>query len=337
MDLTTVIIAVLMILAVVSWKICSKPTNFLLPDKKVVLVTGCDSGIGLGTAVHLHHLGFHVFAGCRQIGSEGALKLQNINSERLVPIQIDITNQTEIDAAVEKLKVYCEKNNCHFWSLINNAGVCIAGRVEWLTWEQIEKQVNVNVLGLMRMIRAFVPMLKLTKGRIINVGSISARWPYPKFGPYVGTKAAIEALSQVLRVDLATSEIKVIVVAPGNHCRITKLFENQLEYAQQQWDSFAPELRKELEGKFWNLQNNIIDFSRISCPDTFENSAIERDMQLAVMAVSPKQYYLSSTLLLEIMMYFYEWMPAELRTYLMVLFDSYSVREKKDLPFILKM
>lgn len=156
-------------------------------NKRVIFITGCDSGIGLAIAKHLHCLGFTILAGCLDRNSNGALELNLLNrSDRTEShnsihiVQIDITSVDSVKKAANYLDDFLAKDSqLTFHCLINNAGVCIVGEFDWFTHDHIEKIVNVNLLGTLKVIKSFLNLLIKYKGRIVTIGSVNGLYAYP--------------------------------------------------------------------------------------------------------------------------------------------------------------
>jgi NAD(P)-dependent dehydrogenase (short-subunit alcohol dehydrogenase family) len=176
-----------------------------------VVVTGASSGIGRACALRLDRLGFRVFPGVRR--AEDGEVLSSAASQRLVPVTMDITDAAAISSAVECVER--EVGDAGLWGLVNNAGIVVAGPLEYLPIEELRRQLEVNVIGQVAVTQAFVPLLRKAGGRIVNIGSISGRLALPLLGPYCASKFALEAITAAFRMELASSGIAVSLVEPG--------------------------------------------------------------------------------------------------------------------------
>ncbi len=175
---------------------------------KAVLITGASTGIGLHLAQQIAKEGrFKVFAGVRK--AEDEKKIINLKIENLFPILIDVKNQNSISKCAEKLK------GENLTALINNAGIAVACPLEFIPIEEFEDQLDVNVVGLLRVTQACIPLLRETEGRIINIGSISGKVTTPLVGAYAASKHAVEAMSDAFRRELRSSGIHVSLIEPG--------------------------------------------------------------------------------------------------------------------------
>jgi len=177
-----------------------------------IVITGASTGIGAACALDLDQRGFRVFAGVRK--EADAQRLRQQASERMVPLMLDVTDAEAIAAAVET--VAADVGPAGLFGLINNAGIVVPGPLELVPIDKLRMQMEVNVLGQIAMIQAFLPLLRAARGRIINMSSISGRVAAPYLGPYCGSKFALEAFSDALRLELRNWGIKVVLVEPGS-------------------------------------------------------------------------------------------------------------------------
>jgi NAD(P)-dependent dehydrogenase (short-subunit alcohol dehydrogenase family) len=176
-----------------------------------VLVTGTSSGIGEACVRRLDALGYQVFAGVRR--AEDADRLKAAGSARLCPLLLDVTDWAGIDRAVETVALAVGDHGLS--GLVNNAGIAVGGPLEYVTPEELRFQLDVNVVGLHAVTRAFLPLVRLGRGRIVHIGSISGQVASPFTGPYAASKHAVEALADSLRLELAPEGLHVSVVEPG--------------------------------------------------------------------------------------------------------------------------
>ena len=175
-----------------------------------VLITGSSTGIGAACALDLDGRGFRVFAGVRS-EADGE-RLRRGASERLSPVRIDVTEPETIRAAAEQ--VGAAVGEAGLAGLVNNAGILVCAPVELVGLDLLRKQLEVNVIGVVAVTQAFLPLLRAGRGRIVNVGSISGRVVAPCLGPYAASKFALEALTDALRVELRKWGISVSIVEP---------------------------------------------------------------------------------------------------------------------------
>jgi NAD(P)-dependent dehydrogenase (short-subunit alcohol dehydrogenase family) len=177
--------------------------------KKVVVITGASSGIGRDTALYLAENGFEVIAGVRKAADREAYSGQ----PRIRPVFLDVTSEDSVRQAQAELKPFLA--DASEVSLVNNAGIAVGGPVETVPISRWREQFEVNVFGLLRVTQAWLPDIRRTRGRVVNVSSVSGLAAAPYLGPYAASKFAVEAISDALRRELRQCGVKVIVLEPG--------------------------------------------------------------------------------------------------------------------------
>ena len=249
---------------------------------KAVLITGASSGIGRHAAEQLAAAGYFVYAGARKDADLEALnQIKNIQAVRL-----DVTQPDQIAAAVEKIS----GEHRGLWGLVNNAGVnvidpLIEGRES--DWEFL---FDVNVFGVMRVTKAFAPLIIESKGRIVNISSIAgilSGGPMIGYGPYSMTKHAIEAYSDQLESEMATLGVKVSAIEPGNFR--SKIGESRCKLmmaqaAEREYRYFAKPMKDYTDGCQKRLEENT-QFGT-------EPKLVSDAIQNALFAHQPKSHYL---------------------------------------------
>lgn len=191
-------------------------------QKKAVLITGANSGLGLAMAEKLATEGFYVFAGARKQKDIDALN-QKANMQG---IRLDVTVQADIDAAVKTI----EQAGMGLYGLVNNAGVTVMEPLIEVSEKSMQFQMDVNVFGPYRVTKAFAPLIIKSKGRIASVSSILGVTTGGITGPYSMSKHAIEAYSDALAAELKKLNVQVSVIEPGNYrSEIIKTMRNRME------------------------------------------------------------------------------------------------------------
>ena len=184
----------------------AREVKLAAPARKV-LVTGASSGIGRAIVEYLAARGDRVFAGARKDRDLGDLdRLRNV-----IPVRLDVTQPGSVDAAVAQVRALSDTLDV----LVNNAGSVVAGPLMDVTPEQMREQLEVNLVGVHRVTRAFFPLLLAARGHVVNISSTGGRVAMPFMGPYVASKFALEALSDSLRRELGPCGMKVSVIQPG--------------------------------------------------------------------------------------------------------------------------
>ena len=183
-----------------------------MSSPRFVLITGATSGIGRDAALELAGRGDRVFATGRN--REALAELEARGGENLTAFALDVTDAASIAAARNRVLEATDGHGLDV--LVNNAGYGELGPTELVSDEDLRRQFDTNVFGLMAMIRAFLPeMRERGSGRIINVSSIGGRITMPMFGAYSASKYAVEALSDSLRMELRPFGIRVVLIEPG--------------------------------------------------------------------------------------------------------------------------
>ncbi len=176
-----------------------------------VLITGASTGIGMACALELDRRKFRVFAGVRSEASGD--RLRKNGSSLLTPVMIDVTDSASISAAAAIIKEQIGGRGLA--GLVNNAGIGVSGPLELVPIEELRRQFEVNVIGHVAVTQAVLPLLRIARGRIVNIGSINGALASPYLGPYAASKFAMEAVTDALRMELRTWGIRVSIVEPG--------------------------------------------------------------------------------------------------------------------------
>ncbi len=176
--------------------------------KKTVLITGASSGIGKATALHFQQQGWNVIATMRSPEKETELnRLENVHLEKL-----DVLELTTIEQAIKNGISKFGKID----ALVNNAGYGAYGPLETFPRENILRQFNTNVIGLMDVTKAIIPHFRENKsGVIVNISSIGGQMTFALGSLYHGTKFAVEGISESLHYEMKEIGVKVKIVEPG--------------------------------------------------------------------------------------------------------------------------
>ena len=179
-------------------------------DERTVVITGASTGIGKATALHLDRLGFKVFAGVRRESDGDALVSEG--SPRLTALNLDVTDGDSIATAVDTVD---GQTRGKLFGLINNAGLSLNGPLELVEVSEIKKLMEVNVIGLLAVTKAFIPLLRKGKGRLINISSGHGLLASPDKSVYAASKFAVQAISDSLRVELRPFGVSVSNLVVG--------------------------------------------------------------------------------------------------------------------------
>jgi NAD(P)-dependent dehydrogenase (short-subunit alcohol dehydrogenase family) len=174
---------------------------------KAVLITGCSSGIGRATARRLAAGGWTVYATARRLESIADLEAAGCRT-----LALDVTSEESMRAAVAAV----EEADGAVGALVNNAGYSQSGAVETVPLDEVRRQFETNVYGLLRMCQLVLPAMRREgRGRIVNVSSMGGKLTFPGGGIYHATKYAVEAISDALRFEVRGFGVHVSVIEPG--------------------------------------------------------------------------------------------------------------------------
>jgi NAD(P)-dependent dehydrogenase (short-subunit alcohol dehydrogenase family) len=178
-----------------------------------VLVTGASSGIGRATALRLAIQGRHVFAGVRDPAA-GQRLAAAAGVGVITPVRLDVTDGGQIAEAASEVADHV--GPAGLAGLVNNAGIGLASPTELLPLQTFRELVEVNVTGQLAVTQAVLPLLRAARGRIVIVSTIGVRFLPPFAGPLDATKAALAALGDALRQELAPWGVRVVLVEPAS-------------------------------------------------------------------------------------------------------------------------
>lgn len=176
-----------------------------------VLITGASTGIGRATALHMDAAGWRVLAGVRS--ERDASSLAASASGRLLPLTLDITSPEQIAAAAER--VSAEVGAAGLDGLVNNAGITIPFPLEAIPLEDFRRLIAVNLTGQFAVTQAMLAQLRVAKGRIVFVSSVSSRRAIPMLAGYTASKAGLNAVADGFRQELRPWRIGVSIIEPG--------------------------------------------------------------------------------------------------------------------------
>jgi len=224
-----------------------------------VMITGVSTGIGLATTKYLKELGYHVFGSVRK--SEDAVRLEKEMGTGFTSLIFDVRDRGAIDRAAEKVQAMMGKQ--YLRALINNSGIAVSGPLQHISIDKFREQQEVNVIGLLQVTQAFLPLLGAVKdptdkpGKIINISSVGGRLSRPFYGPYNASKHAVEGMTGSLRRELLDFGIDAIVIEPG------AIESEMYEKAKHDEDTFEGTIYHDL----YRHKNKFIQFSqKISIP-----------------------------------------------------------------------
>jgi NAD(P)-dependent dehydrogenase (short-subunit alcohol dehydrogenase family) len=178
-----------------------------------VLITGAGMGLGLETALHLAERGFKVYASVPDLSQQGGVDTAAVNrGVSLEVVQMDVTDQASIEAAVDTIVAECGG----IYGLVNNAGLGLRGFFEDLSEEEIRRLFDVNVFGTMAVTRAVLPHMRVARrGRIIMISSAAGRIAEMTISAYSASKFALEGFGEALAQEVMPFGLHVSLIEPG--------------------------------------------------------------------------------------------------------------------------
>lgn len=179
--------------------------------KSAVLITGASTGIGRETALRLNAMGYSVYAGVR--AEKDGDDLRERSENKITPLILDVTKAEQIASSVKAIDDAV--GNAGLAGLVNNAGVAVAGPLEFMPMDDLRRQFEINVFGLVAVTQACIPLLRKAKDRIVNISSIAGLSATPFVGPYCASKHAVEAITDALRMELQPWDIRIAAIEPG--------------------------------------------------------------------------------------------------------------------------
>ncbi|XP_035672225.1 retinol dehydrogenase 7-like [Branchiostoma floridae] len=223
---------------------------------KTVLITGCDTGFGNLLARRLDQLGLRVFAGC--LTEAGVAELRQSCSERLQPIRMDVTSSDSVKTAFRVVEKAVGSKG--LWGLVNNAGIVGSGvgAMEWSTVADYQAVIDVNLLGMIDVTRTFLPLLKRSRGRVVNVASVAGRLALNYITPYSVSKFGVEAFSDSLRRSMRCFGVKVHIIEPSFFRTNINNMEVIIRLLDNIWQRQSPETKKEYGQEFLQATKDVI-------------------------------------------------------------------------------
>lgn len=174
---------------------------------KTALVTGASSGIGESTARKLHSLGFTVYGAARRVD-----RLEKLAQDGIRTLELDVTDDRSMQDGITRIVEETGRIDV----LVNNAGYGSYGALEDVGIDEGRRQFEVNVFGAIRLAQLALPHMRAQRsGTIVNITSMGGKLHTPLGGWYHGTKFALEALSDCLRIEVAPFGINVVIIEPG--------------------------------------------------------------------------------------------------------------------------
>lgn len=286
------------------------------PRGKAVLITGCDSGFGLELAVRLHARGLRVFAGCLLPESAGAQRLRALaaaagDNTMHVLAPMDVTSDSQVNDAVQRVTELLSKGAKGdggedqqpeqpeqpkhsdeppaLWAVVANAGVISASELEWGSLEPTRRMIDVNALGVARTSRAFLPLVRRAKGRVVILTSLWSQFSIPLSVGYCMSKVAARFFADGLRREMKKFGVRVVSVEPNMYATNLTAEDLLVPGMDKQWAESSEQVRRDygqayFEGSRQQLRRGLAE-SRTQLHEVLDA------LEAAVLARRPRITY----------------------------------------------
>ena len=244
-----------------------------MKKKQVVLITGASSGIGKETAKLLLQDDYIVYAAARRVE-----KMEDLKALGAIPIKMDVTDEANMVGGIQQI----ESAHSGVDILINNAGYGNFASLEETPIHMARAQYDVNVFGMMRLTQLVLPGMRARKsGKIVNISSIGGKIVEPFGGWYHSTKFAVEALSDILRMEVKPFGIDVIIIEPG--------------LIASDWDNIATQSLMEISGSgaYAEAAKKSAKMIQANYKNASPPSGVAKTIYQSIKARRPKTRYLT--------------------------------------------
>lgn len=222
----------------------------------IALVTGSSTGIGFETSIELARRGFHTYATIRNLkNSDRIMEIAKKENLTIDVLKLDVIDDTSVKETIDR--IYKKQNRIDV--LVNNAGYALAGPIEESSMEEIREQFETNFFGAIKTIQSVIPIMRNQKsGKIVNITSMGGRVAVPLDSIYHGTKYALEGVSECIRYELGTFNIKIILVEPG---AVGSKFWDNIKMAEESKDALSPyhKIMDTVYTAFSKMAENVIE------------------------------------------------------------------------------
>jgi short-subunit dehydrogenase len=241
-----------------------------------VLITGASTGIGYSTAIYLDQMGYNVYACVRKEADKK--KLEENSSYRLKSLILDVCDLDSIQLAYEHIG---GASNGEAFHLVNNAGLSMNGPLELLDHADIKKVIDVNLTGLLTVTNIFLPLIRKSKGRIINISSGHGLLAIPDKSVYAASKSGVQAACDSLRVELKPFDVEVISIIVGkvNTSVLDKILEGRRSMIEKA-SAESYEVYKSLIEYFDKEVKNIPGIEAVKVSETIGKALTDRNPKI---------------------------------------------------------
>ncbi|XP_054763384.2 retinol dehydrogenase 16-like [Lytechinus pictus] len=291
MDVCIVAMVILVVLIILKLIEISFRRSYIddITKDKYVLITGCDTGFGNELAKQLDLKGVNVIATC--LTEKGRRDIEQTSSGRVMTLLLDVTKHESIINAYGRVKSIIP-NQSALWGVVNNAGISVTpGQVEWSKRDDYEKTMAVNFFGAVDVTLTFLPLLKKSGGRLVNVTSSAGRLAAVT-GGYSESKFALEAFSDIIRRGrkLFGYQYRISIIEPGFFA--TKLTSRDCitQSVEGAWNRLSKEEKEDFPERIMHecVEGKVNAMNYLASSDT---SQVTNAMEHALFAKWPKSRY----------------------------------------------
>jgi short-subunit dehydrogenase len=247
-----------------------------------VLVTGASTGIGNAVSLLLAQNGYTVYSGVRKERDREQLATAH---ERIRPVILDVT----VPADIARSMLTIRESGDTLVGLVNNAGIAVAGPLEYLPLETLRHQFEVNTFAPIAVAQAALPQLRESRGRIVTIGSIAGRMSAPFVGPYSASKAALASLMDSLRQELARFGVAVSLL------EFASVKTPIWEKGRSRKDELAASMPQQAQEHYGDVTDLLVQQTLREEREGMEPQAIAHVVLAALRAPKPRERYLIGT------------------------------------------
>lgn len=225
----------------------------IIPCRRWILITGCDSGFGYLAAQQLLDRGFGIIALClTEQGCHDVSKGKQPDAQ-LQTIQCDISRSEDLKRLQAELTKYGDGK---LWAVVNNAGIAVPGNIDFLALDDFRRVMEVNFFASVSITKFCIPLLKQSRGRIININSTCGLVALPANAPYNCSKFALRAFTDTLRRELSVWGIGVSLIIPG--VMKTPINDKYIKTLDKKFQEAQEDIRSAYGEEYWR---NVVDYT----------------------------------------------------------------------------
>lgn len=260
----------------------------------VVLITGCDSGLGHFSARKCFETGFTVVATVLNKDSNGTkMLLEQIgeHEKRFHVVEMNLKDDRSIKNVFDFVSAMHKNEEKRLHAVINNAGVMCFGEFEWLSPDIIQEELRVNLLGPMTLVQHFLPMIREHKSRIINVTSHCSLKALPGLSVYSASKAGLRFWTEALEKELHKFGVNVINFIPGSFIMSSNIVARTMLLSKNMKNSMSVSQLNTYEeyfDQYYGYLSHVADYANVGVP--FDSKIVSKLMD-AILDESPKSVY----------------------------------------------